>query len=105
MIIHTVTFRLKHERGSQPETEFLQAATALAGLSMVRNFKCYKQTSPKNDFDFGLSMEFETQADYDAYNSHPLHADFVAKRWIPEVVDFLELDYEELVVPAPPSVD
>ena len=103
MIIHTVTFRLKHERGSQAETEFLQAANTLADLSMVRNFKCYKQTSPKNEFDFGLSMEFETQADYDAYSNHPTHDDFVANRWIPEVVDFLELDYEELVVPTPPT--
>ena len=105
MITHTVTFRLKHERGSEAETDFLQAARALADLWMVRNFKCYKQTSPKSGYDFGLSMEFESQAEHDAYSSHPMHTDFVQYRWIPEVVDFLELDYEELVVPAPPSVD
>lgn len=105
MIIHSVSFRLKHEPGSPAEEDFLRAANALAGLPMVQNFRCYKQTSSKNDFDFGLSMEFETQAEYDAYSNHPVHTDFVTNRWIPEVVDFLELDYEELIVPTSSSAN
>jgi hypothetical protein len=87
---------LKHERGSEAEADFLKTGSALAELSMVRNFKSYKQTSEKNEFDFGFSMEFATQEDYQAYNEHPMHTDFVSNRWIPEVADFLELDYEEL---------
>jgi hypothetical protein len=27
------------------------------------------------------------------YNEDPRHVTFVQKRWIPEVVDFLEIDY------------
>ena len=96
MILHTVAFRLKHQHGSEAETDFLKAGSALANLSMVQNFKCYKQTSEKNDFDFGFSMEFATLADYQAYSQHPMHVEFVSNRWIPEVVDFLELDYEDL---------
>ena len=65
---------------------------------MVRNFKCFKQTSKKNGFDFGFSMEFATQEDYRAYKEHPTHADFVSNRWFREVVDFLELDYEEMAI-------
>jgi hypothetical protein len=96
MILHTVAFRLKHESGSDAEADFLKAGGALAELAMVHNFKTYKQTSEKNDFDFGFSMEFATVADYQAYSEHPMHVDFVTNRWIPEVADFLELDYEEL---------
>ena len=96
MILHTVAFKLKHERGSEAETNFLKAGNALANLPMIQNFKCYKQTSQKNDFDFGFSMEFATYADYKAYNENPQHVDFVSSRWIPEVEDFLELDYEEM---------
>jgi hypothetical protein len=38
-------------------------------------------------------MEFDSSADYDNYNSHPLHVEFVQTRWIPEVTDFMEIDY------------
>ena len=101
MILHTVAFKLSHERGSEAEKDFLQAGMTLADLPMVLNFKCYKQTSSKNDFDFGFSMEFATQTDYEAYSNHPVHTEFVSSRWIPEVVEFLELDYEELGATAP----
>jgi stress responsive alpha/beta barrel protein len=49
--------------------------------------------SPKNDFRFGLSMEFAGADAYAAYNGHPVHTRFVEERWIPEVADFLEIDY------------
>ena len=41
-------------------------------------------------------MEFADQAAYDGYNEHPAHVRFVAERWVPEVSDFLELDYTTL---------
>ena len=93
MILHTVTFKLKHDPDSDQEKDFLDAGKALSALPMVRDFKCYKQVSEKNDFDFGLAMAFESEADYQAYSEHPSHVEFVQNRWIPEVVDFLELDY------------
>jgi Stress responsive A/B Barrel Domain len=93
MIRHTVVFKLKHARASAQEQSFLQAARELAAIPCVRNFECLRQVSPKNNFDFGLSMEFASQQDYDAYNIHPDHERFVQMRWIPEVQDFLEIDY------------
>lgn len=93
MILHTVAFTLKHTPGSAEERDFLDAGLALADLPMVNRFQCFRQISEKNDFDFGFSMEFESEEDYQAYNAHPVHSDFVASRWIPEVARFLELDY------------
>ena len=52
-----------------------------------------REVSPKNGFRFGLSMEFADQAAYDGYNEHPAHVAFVQERWLPEVSDFLEVDY------------
>ena len=95
MIRHTVVFRLKHEKGSEQEKTFLKLAKQLSSISTVKNFECLKQVSPKNNFDFGLSMEFDNQADYDFYSNHPEHNEFVQKHWIPEVDDFLEIDYEK----------
>ena len=96
MIRHTVVFRLRHPRGSQGETAFLKDARILGKIPSVQKFEQLRQVSPKNDFHFGFSMEFEHQAAYDAYNEHPDHVSFVRDRWVPEVADFLEIDYAPL---------
>ncbi|MBB5791844.1 Dabb family protein [Jiangella mangrovi] len=93
MIRHTVAFRLRHAAGSDDERDFLAAALALADIPGVERFEQLRQTSPKNDFTFGFSMEFADQAAYDGYNQHPVHVAFVADRWAAEVDDFLEIDY------------
>ena len=99
MILHTVTFTLKHSTGSEQESDFLKTAMALADLPMVRNFKCLRQIGEMSKFSFGLSMEFDSEDAYQTYNNHPLHKDFVAGRWVPEVSEFLELDYTEEGIP------
>jgi hypothetical protein len=94
MICHTVIFKLKHSPGSQSELDFLRAARKLAEIPAVKNFECLRQISKKNNYDFGLSMEFTSVEDYEAYNAHPDHLLFVQNRWIPEVTDFMEIDFE-----------
>ena len=96
MIRHTVAFRLHHAPGSPEEGDFLAAAKALADIPGVTAFEQLRQTSPKNDFSFGFSMEFADQAAYDGYNAHPEHIRFVRERWAAEVAEFLEIDYAPL---------
>ncbi len=96
MIRHTVVFTLKHPEGSSEERAFLDDARALGGLPSVRNFEQLRQVSTKNSFRYGFSMEFEDEAGYAAYNVHPVHTAFVRDRWVPEVADFLEIDYVPL---------
>ena len=97
MIRHTVVFKLKHPAGSEPELDFLRSAQKLLEIPTVQNFECLRQISEKNDYDFGLSMEFDSADDYEFYNMHPLHGEFVQTRWIPEVTDFMEIDYKPYV--------
>lgn len=97
MIRHTVVFTLKHPSGSEAESSFLGAARILTSIPTVRNFEWLRQVGQKNKFEFGFSMEFASQQDYDAYNIHPEHVRFVETRWKPEVVDFLEIDYVPFV--------
>ncbi|NRP85521.1 hypothetical protein GFPCMMHI_01419 [Ensifer adhaerens] len=92
----SVAFRLKHKAGSAEETRFLKDALVLKEISSFRNFEQLRQTSPKNDFTFGFSMEFDSQSGYDAYNIDPDHVAFVRDRWVPEVESFLEIDYTNL---------
>lgn len=93
MILHTVAFHLKHAPGSDAERDFLQAACELTRIAGVHKFECLRQTSAKNPFSFGLSMEFTDAAAYAFYCDHPDHIAFVQQRWIPEVAEFMELDY------------
>lgn len=95
-IRHTVAFRLAHEQGSAAERDFLEAAGRLAAIPGVEAFELLDEVSPKNDFRFGISMEFANRAAYDVYDAHPDHVRFVSERWVPEVEDFLEVDYAEM---------
>lgn len=96
MIRHTVVFRLKHPKGSEAETSFLTDARALAAIPGVEAFEQLRQVSPKNDYDYGFSMEFAGEPAYQFYNDHPDHVAFVRDRWVPEVEAFLEIDYVRL---------
>ena len=96
MIRHTVVFKLKHPKNSEAETTFLNAAFELSSIPGVKNFECLRQISKKNDFDFGLSMEFDNQQIYDEYANHTNHVSFVQNIWLKEVVSFIEIDYEPI---------
>ena len=92
-IRHTVVFTLAHPSGSDAERDFLAAAERLATIPGVEAFELLAEISPKNDYRFGISMEFADRAAYEGYNEHPDHVRFVQERWLSEVTDFLELDY------------
>ena len=92
-IRHTVVFRLGHPEGSDAERSFLEAAAALAAIPGVEAFEILDEVGAKNDDRYGISMEFADRAAYEAYNGHPDHVRFVEERWLPEVAEFLEIDY------------
>lgn len=96
MIRHTVVFKLKYPIGSPEETEFLNEAKKLSAIPGIKNFECLRQISKKNNFDYGLSTEFDTLKIYEAYNSHPDHRKFVETYWMKYVDKFIEIDYEPL---------
>ena len=92
MIRHSALFRLTHSKGSADEADFLHALSTLRTIPGVQAFDIAREISPKNDFDFAVSMQFATQADYNIYNDHPAHVAFVQSRWLPEVAAFMEHD-------------
>ena len=93
-IRHTVAFTLVHAEGSPEERDFLETAERLSAIPGVEAFELLAEVSPKNGYRFGISMEFADRATYESYNEHPDHARFVQERWLAEVADFLEIDYE-----------
>ena len=95
MIQHTVVFRLHHKAGTEGERAFLAKASELRLLPGVLDFKVLRQVSVKNNFEWGLSMLFSSQHSYDAYNEHPEHVHFVETVWLPQVAEFMEIDYTE----------
>ncbi len=82
MMRHSVIFKLKVAKNSQEEKGFFIAAKKLAGIPGVQKFECLIQTSKKNKFDFGLSMQFASQKLYDEYSNHPDHVQFIQQYWL-----------------------
>jgi len=96
-IRHTVVFRLKWAAGSPEEGAFFRATEALASIPQVQQFERLRQVSTKNNYTFGLSMQFADETAYAGYNRHPVHLSFVRDHWIPEVEAFMEIDYVALL--------
>lgn len=97
-IQHMVIFNLPYPEGSEKAKKFLQdGTTILTGIPVVQNFQAFNQVSQKNDYQYGFSMVFANREDYSTYNNHPSHVAFVQDRWVKEVTEFLEIDFEKPV--------
>ena len=75
---------------------FLDAIRKLAVIPGVQKFELLRQTGKKNNYDYGVSMEFRSPKAYEDYNQYPDHIAFVQNYWVKEVSDFLEIDFEPL---------
>ncbi len=96
-IRHMVIFCLKHDKGSLEERMFLlQSESILSSIPGVKNLEVRRQVSPKNDYDFGFSMEFDNKSTHETYAKHPTHVEYVEQRWLKEVERFLEIDFETI---------
>ena len=91
-----VIFNLPYPEGSSDADKFLEDGTRIiSGIPVVRNFQAFNQVSLKNDYQYGFSMIFSNQEDYTTYNNHPDHVAFVQDRWLKEVTQFLEIDFQK----------
>ena len=83
MIRHIVFFKLKPEvTDADREWVFNLIRDAVAKIPQAKNFAIGKQLVPyeqwykerlATDFTWGLSTDFETEADLYTYQKHPLH--------------------------------
>jgi hypothetical protein len=96
MIRHTVVFNLENKENSKEALEFFDALKRLVAIPGVQKFECLRQIGKKNNFEFGLSMEFENAGQYQQYSNHPDHNLFVELYWVKEVKEFMEIDFEPL---------
>ncbi|AEI46910.1 Dabb family protein [Runella slithyformis] len=96
MIRHSVILTLKSNISPEEKQAFFEAVDLLALIPDVQKFEVMKQISPKNKFEYGISMEFETRQQYDTYSNHPEHTAFIQHFWLKWVEDFLEIDYQKI---------
>lgn len=83
MIRHIVFFKLKPEvTDADRDSLFNSIRNAVAKIPQARNFAIGKQLVPTQewykerlatDFTWGLSADFDTEADLYTYQKHPLH--------------------------------
>jgi heme-degrading monooxygenase HmoA len=94
-IRHMVIFDLIHEKGKADAEKFLKdGQSILTKIPGVQDFQVLDQVSLKNDYTYGFSMLFSSQATFEAYTKHPDHIGFVENRWEKEVKRFLEIDFK-----------
>jgi hypothetical protein len=95
MIRHTVAFRLRHSAGSPEEAALPAEARGLANIPGVENSSS-SAAECQELLPLRLLDGVRRPAVYDGYNIHPFHVAFVRDRWVPEVEEFLEIDYAPL---------
>lgn len=96
MLKHSVIFTFKDELPDSTKDDFFEAVNGLSAIPGVQSFEVLKQVSPKNNFEFGIAMEFDSDEDYNAYAVHPQHSRFIEDFWLKCVEDFLEIDFRKL---------
>ena len=96
MIRHSVIFKFKTQASEIEKQAFLKAAHNLSLISGVQHLEVLRQTSPKNNFEFGILMTFDNHDVYKNYANHPVHDSFIQNYWLKMVESFLEIDYEPL---------
>jgi hypothetical protein len=96
MIRHSVILKLKDKISGEEKQAFFDAIDKLALIPNVQKFEVLKQISTKNKFEYGISMEFDNQEQYDIYSNHAEHVAFIQNFWMKSVEDFLEIDYEKI---------
>jgi len=96
-IRHAGIFNFKPTVSESQKHEFFVALKALEEINGVEKMEVSRQTSTKNKFKYGFSMEFNSNEIYQAYSIHPQHDAFVKDFFIPLVEDFMEIDTEKLM--------
>jgi hypothetical protein len=96
-IRHAGIFNFKPTVSESQKHEFFIALKALEEINGVEKMEVSRQTSAKNKFKYGFSMEFASNEIYQAYSIHPQHDAFVKDFFIPLVEDFMEIDTEKLM--------
>jgi hypothetical protein len=94
---HAGIFNFKPTVSESQKHEFFIALKALEDINGVEKMEVSRQTSSKNKFKYGFSMEFASNEIYLAYSIHPQHDAFVNDFFIPLVEDFMEIDTEKLM--------
>jgi hypothetical protein len=94
---HAGIFNFKATVSESQKHKFFVALKALEEINGVEKMEVSRQTSTKNKFKYGFSMEFANNDIYQAYSIHPQHDVFVKDFFIPLVDDFMEIDTEQLM--------
>jgi len=96
-IRHAGIFNFKATVSESQKHAFFVALKALEEIKGVEKMEVSRQTSSKNKFKYGFSMEFANNEIYQAYSIHHQHDAFVQDFFIPLVEDFMEIDTEKLM--------
>lgn len=84
MLVHTVFFTLKAGISAEEKAAFIKAVEGLGAIETVHSIYVGTPAATPDrpvinkDYDVALTVVLGSLEDHDAYQVHPIHADFVA---------------------------
>jgi hypothetical protein len=85
MLVHSVYFWFKADAEPQRVAEFEEGLRRLTSVPQIQqaHFGKPEQTPPRpvidQSYDWALVEHFDSLADHDAYQEHPLHLEFLER--------------------------
>lgn len=95
---HAGLFNFKSTVTEEEKQTFFAGIKDLETIPGVQKMEVSRQTSPKNKFQYGFSMEFGDEDMYSIYLIHPKNEAFVKNYWSKMVEDFMVLDTEPMLI-------
>ena len=96
MLAHLVVFNFKVDLSKEKQDEILQRCkTDLPKLPGVQNLVVGKNVRQGSEYEYGLCMYFNDEAELDIYRNHPDHVHFRDVVFFPFLEKVQGFDFEE----------
>ena len=90
----TVAFKLKHEKYSRREDEFIHELQNVLHSPYVEHFEFVRNNGKLNTYEFVVTCHFRNYAAFDKFLHYKPQVEFRAKRWNKEVGEHMHFAYE-----------
>lgn len=97
MIRHIVLFRWNEDASTEDRDKTVTAFRELAGVVPGRDLQVGSDIAGRGTFDWGLSCDFESKDEAQAYTVHPAHQAAIStyiKPYVQSTMEVLDFEYD-----------
>jgi hypothetical protein len=97
MIRHIVLFRWNEDASTEARDETITAFRELAGVVPGRDLQVGTDIAGRGSFDWGLTCDFESKDEVQAYSAHPAHQAAIStyiKSHVQPAMEVLDFEFD-----------